>query len=231
MLVDGFETVGGGTISMEGFADQRASLKSKSSNLHGVDHLLTPVLRTQRNGHRGGVIWFTGLSGSGKSTLAMRVEQRLFHKGFQVFVLDGDNVRSGLNSDLGFAPEERTENIRRVGEVAALFAQAGTVCITAFISPYQSDRDRARRAAPDCFYEIYIKADLAVCEGRDPKGLYRKARSGEIKDFTGVSAPYEAPETADLVVDTSSHTIDQCVEMIVGAIEQQLAATLIAEAS
>ena len=231
VLVDGYETVGGGTISMENFADQRSSLQRKSANLHEVDHLLSDGLRTQRNGHRGGVIWFTGLSGAGKSTLAMRVEQRLFNKGFQVFVLDGDNIRAGLNSDLGFSPEDRTENIRRVGEVAALFAQAGTVCITAFISPYQSDRDRARRAAPEAFHEIHIKADLSVCEGRDPKGLYRKARAGEIKEFTGISAPYEAPVTADLVVDTSTDSIDECVEKIITYIEQQLTGALQAAAS
>lgn len=231
VLLDGFETVGGGTISMDGYPDQRHSITRKSTNLHGVEHLLTPTLRHQRNGHRGGVIWFTGLSGAGKSTLAMRVEQRLFNKGFQVFVLDGDNVRSGLNSDLGFSPEDRAENIRRVGEVAALFAQAGTICITAFISPYQSDRDRARTAAPDAFHEIHIKADLAICEQRDPKGLYRKARAGEIKDFTGISAPYEAPENAELVVDTSQHSIDACVQQIVDYIEQALACTIQAEAS
>lgn len=222
VLLDGFETVGGGTISMDGYPDLRHSLQRKSSNLHEVEHLLTPALRSQRNGHRGGVIWFTGLSGAGKSTLAMRVEQRLFNKGLQVFVLDGDNVRNGLNSDLGFSPEDRTENIRRVGEVAALFAQAGTICITAFISPYQSDRDRARAAAPEAFHEIHIKADLDICEQRDPKGLYRKARAGEIKEFTGVSAPYEAPAAADLVVDTSRDNIDFCVQQIVDYIEQAL---------
>ena len=173
-----------------------------------------------RNGHRGAVIWFTGLSGSGKSTLAMRLENMLFARGKHVFVLDGDNVRGGLNSDLGFGPDDRAENIRRVSEVAALFAQAGMICITSFISPYRADRRRARDASPNEFHEIYIQADLETCEQRDPKGLYKKARAGRIKEFTGISAPYEEPLEAELVVDTSQNTIDDCVEMIAQYIER-----------
>jgi bifunctional enzyme CysN/CysC len=148
------------------------------------------------------VLWLTGLSGAGKSTLAIRVERELFHRGYAVYALDGDNVRLGLNADLGFSPNQRTENIRRVGEVAALFADAGLICITSFISPYQTDRDRARAAARQRFHEIYVKADLTVCEARDPKGLYRRARSGEIGDFTGISSPYEPPSAAELTVET-----------------------------
>jgi len=189
-----------------------------------VEHGVTGGSRAARNGHLGAVLWFTGLSGAGKSTLAMEVERRLFQKGYQVYVLDGDNVRRGLNANLGFSPEERAENIRRVGEAAALFADAGFICITAFISPYQADRDRARGAAqrvhPDAFHEIYVQADLATCEGRDPKGLYKRARSGEIQDFTGISAPYEAPAAPELQIDTGSHSVEDCVAAIVRHIEK-----------
>src|SRR5262249_51816128 len=154
--------------------------------------------RAARNGHRGGVVWLTGLSGAGKSTLAMATEALLFQKGYQVFVLDGDNLRHGLNVDLGFSAEDRRENIRRVGEVAALFAEAGQVVITAFISPFRADRDLARAAAQRRegaagFHEIFVRCDLNTLEKRDPKGLYRRARAGEIAEFTGVSAPYEEP--------------------------------------
>lgn len=223
VLVDMYDTVGGGVISMEGYPDQRQLAKAKGTNLYEVDHLLTPAARSWRNGHRGAVVWFTGLSGAGKSTLAMRVEQRLFAKGYQTYVLDGDNVRRGLNADLGFAPEDRAENIRRVGEVAGLFADAGQIVITAFISPYQTDRDRARAAAPCAFHEVYIKADLETCESRDPKGLYKRARSGEIAEFTGVSAPYEAPSAPELVVDTSALSVEESVDAVVAYIENHIA--------
>jgi bifunctional enzyme CysN/CysC len=176
--------------------------------------------RVTRNRHTGGVLWLTGLSGAGKSTLAMAVEQRLFEEGFQVYVLDGDNVRHGLNANLGFSPEDRAENIRRVGEVAALFADAGFIVITAFISPYRSDRARARQASGDSFYEVYVEADLATCEARDPKGLYVKARRGEIADFTGISAPYEAPEDPALTVDTSRHNAADSTDRIVRFVRQ-----------
>lgn len=219
VLVEDFDTVGGGVISMEGLPDQRQAVEVKSTNVISVEHSLTAENRAARNGHQGGVLWFTGLSGSGKSTLAMEVEQRLFAKGYQVYVLDGDNVRRGLNANLGFSPEDRTENIRRVGEAAALFADSGIICITAFISPYRVDRDRARASAPGRFHEIYIKADVTTCEQRDPKGLYKRARAGEIPEFTGVSAPYEPPEAADLVVDTSTQSVSECVGTIIGYIE------------
>lgn len=223
VLVDGYDTVAGGTVSLEGYPDQRRRSGPKSENLTAVEHLLTADGRGRRNGHRGAVVWFTGLSGAGKSTLAMQVEQRLFALGMQVYVLDGDNVRRGLNRDLGFAPEDRVENIRRVGEAAALFADAGVIVITAFISPYRGDRDKAREAAAqDGFHEVYIKADLETCEQRDPKGLYRKARAGEIKEFTGISAPYEPPETAELVVDTMTHDVEASVDLIVDYIRDRL---------
>ena len=166
-------------------------------------HGVTLDARTARNGHQGAVLWFTGLSGAGKSTLALALEAELFARGYQVYVLDGDNVRSGLNANLSFSPEDRAENIRRVGEVAALFADAGFIVISSFISPYRSDRQRARAAGGERFHEIYVKASLEVCEERDPKGLYKRARLGEIKDFTGIQSPYEEPETPQLVIDTS----------------------------
>jgi bifunctional enzyme CysN/CysC len=190
------------------------------TQLTPVDHQVSGDLRARRSGHRGGVLWLTGLSGAGKSTLAMAVEEHLFRKGYSVYVLDGDNIRSGLNSDLGFAPQDRVENIRRVGELAALFADAGMICITAFISPFTTDRARARVAAGAAFHEIYISADLATCEQRDTKGLYRKARTGEIKEFTGISAAYEPPETPELTVDTGNQPVEACIELIVGYIER-----------
>ena len=161
----------------------------KATNLTPVEHKITATMRAQQTGHKGGVLWFTGLSGAGKSTLALELERQLYRRGYHVYVLDGDNVRSGLNANLGFSPEDRGENIRRVGELAALFADAGLIVIAAFISPYQADRDRARAAAGKVFHEVYVKSDLATCEKRDPNGLYQKARRGEIADFTGISAP------------------------------------------
>ncbi len=215
VLVENHDVVGGGIIGRDGIIDMRSTLHQHADNIYTVDHLLTANARTVRNGHKGAVIWLTGLSGAGKSTLAMRVEHALFSRGIQTYVLDGDNVRRGLCKDLGFSHEARTENIRRVGEVAALMADAGLVTITAFISPYIADRRKAREAAGEAFHEIYVKADLATCETRDPKGLYKKARKGELKEFTGISSPYEAPEAPDLVVDTSAVGIDLCVEKIV----------------
>ena len=215
VIIENHDVVGGGIVSMEGYADQRSLLHKAQDNLYAVDHLLPAEARYARNGHKGAVVWLTGLSGAGKSTLAMRVEHALYNKGMQTYVLDGDNVRKGLNADLGFSPEDRAENIRRVGEVAALMADAGLVCITAFISPYRSDRRRARDAAGEAFHEIYVKANLDTCEKRDPKGLYKKARKGEIKDFTGVSAPYEEPDGCELIVDTQNFDIDECVESVV----------------
>ncbi|MFP5469209.1 MAG: adenylyl-sulfate kinase [Alphaproteobacteria bacterium] len=219
VLVDDYDIAGGGIISMEGYADQRQLITQRSTNIVKVEQGVSDDERARMNGHRGGVIWFTGLSGAGKSTLSVELERRLFEKGYSVYVLDGDNIRFGLNANLGFSPEDRSENIRRVGEVAALFARAGMIALTAFISPYRSDRDRARAAAPDRFHEIYVQADVATCESRDPKGLYEKARRGEIKEFTGISAPYEAPETPELVVDTTTHSIEECVSQLAAYVE------------
>ncbi|MEQ9139279.1 MAG: adenylyl-sulfate kinase [Thalassobaculum sp.] len=219
VLIDGYDMAGGGLVSMDGFPDQRARNEPTSQNITAVEHRVTTNARWQANGHKSGVLWLTGLSGAGKSTLAVELEQALFRKGWQAYVLDGDNIRFGLSADLGFAPEDRAENIRRVGEVAALFARAGTLVITAFISPYREDRDRARSVAPELFHEVYVKADLEVCETRDPKGLYKKARKGEISEFTGISAPYEAPVSAELEVDTGSLSLAESVERLLGYVE------------
>lgn len=197
--------------------------EQKSTNITRVEHRITLHQREQRNRHKGGVLWFTGLSGAGKSTLAFALEEALFARGYQVFVLDGDNVRYGLNSDLGFSHEDRTENIRRVGEVAALFASAGVICISAFISPYRADRDMARTAAGDQFNEIYVKADLATCETRDPKGLYKKARRGEIEEFTGVSAPYEEPIGPELTLETGRQSVGDCLSTLLEFFERRFA--------
>ena len=166
--------------------------------------------RERRNGHKSGVLWLTGLSGAGKTTLAFGLGERLFERGYQVYVLDGDRVRAGLNTDLGFSHADRAENIRRGGEMAALFEDAGMICISAFISPYRSDRETARRATRR-FHEVYVKADLATCERRDPKGLYRRARAGEIEHFTGIDDIYEPPESAALVIDTAATTVDEAL--------------------
>ena len=166
--------------------------------------------------HRAACLWFTGLSGSGKSTLARRVERRLVERGVQAYVLDGDNVRHGLNQDLGFGPEDRVENIRRVGEVARLFVDAGTLVLAAFISPYTADRARVRALFDEgTFLEVHVATPLEACEARDPKGLYRRARAGEIGDFTGISAPYEAPTLAELTIDTSEADLDTCAGRII----------------
>jgi adenylylsulfate kinase len=191
-------------------------MMQKSTNVHWHEGHVSREEREGRNGHRGAILWFTGLSGSGKSTLANAVDHRLHELGLSSYVLDGDNVRHGLNGDLGFSPEDRTENIRRIGEVAKLFADAGTFALTAFISPYRDDRDRIRNTTPrsDDFVEIFVYCPLDICEERDPKGLYKKARAGEIPEFTGVSAPYEEPAAAELVVDTAASTLDECVDQV-----------------
>jgi bifunctional enzyme CysN/CysC len=225
VLTDGRNIVAGGLVDMDGYPDQRQSVTVRSSNLSRVDHRVTADARVMRNGHKGGVLWFTGLSGAGKSTIAMEVERRLFQKGYLVYVLDGDNVRNGLNANLGFSPEDRAENIRRIGEVAALFADAGMIAITAFISPYRADRQRARSAAKSSFHEIYVKADVATCEKRDPKGLYKRARRGEIAEFTGISAPYEEPEAAEFVVDTSALSVEDSVRSVVDYVARNFALT------
>lgn len=171
--------------------------------------------RCHNLGQLGQVLWFTGLSGSGKSTIAAEIEKALLKQGKAVYRLDGDNIRHGLNSDLGFSSEDRKENIRRIAEVAALFKDAGLITLVSFISPYRESREFARSCVGDDFFkEIYIRADIAVCAERDPKGLYKKAAAGEIKDFTGVSAPYEEPENPDLIIDTTENTLDESVAVV-----------------
>jgi len=186
----------------------------KSMNLNPVSHDIEAYERTQRFGHQGGVLWFTGLSGSGKSTLAQALERKLFDKGYNVYMLDADNVRNGLNSNLGFSEEDRNENIRRVGEVAAIFSQAGFLVLSAFISPFNKERKKVSEMQNQNFHQVYLSADLKTCEDRDPKGLYKKARLGEIKDFTGIDSPYEVPEKPDLIVDTKKLSIDDSVEKL-----------------
>ena len=219
VLVEDYLPMGGGIVSMEGYPDQRRLITVRSTNITEVGHAVTREARSGRNGHKGAVLWFTGLSGAGKSTLALALERELFAKGYQVYVLDGDNIRAGLNANLGFSPEDRAENIRRVGEVASLFADAGFIVISSFISPYRSDRERARAAAKDTFHEIYVRASLEACEGRDPKGLYKRARTGEIPEFTGISSPYEAPDQPDLVVATDEMPVDECLATLIRYVE------------
>jgi bifunctional enzyme CysN/CysC len=195
----------------------------QSANVFTVAHRVSEDDRGNANRHRGGILWFTGLSGAGKSTLAIELERALFAKRYQAYTLDGDNVRQGLSADLGFSHRDRTENIRRVGEVAALFAEAGFVAIAAFISPYRADRDHIRAAHPRHFNEIYINAPLEVCEARDNKGLYRRARSGELKDFTGVSAPYEPPLAPELEVRSGEQPVAACLAELLAFVERRLA--------
>jgi adenylyl-sulfate kinase len=188
----------------------------KSENISWTRGKITPQQREQQNGHSGYVVWFTGLSAAGKSTIATELERELFGRGKHAYVLDGDNMRHGLCSDLGFAPEDRKENIRRIGEVANLFADAGFVCITAFISPYRSDREIARKITPPGkFIEVYVNTPLEICEQRDPKGLYAKARKGAIKEFTGISAPYEPPLQPEVELRTDQLDVAECVAAIV----------------
>jgi adenylylsulfate kinase len=197
-------------------------LRIKSRHIAWTESFVAHEERAARNGHQGAVVWFTGLSGSGKSTLSKLTEQALFERGCQCYVLDGDNMRHGLNRDLGFSPEDRTENIRRVGEVANLLRDAGQICLTAFISPYRDDRDRARALCGEHpFLEVYLACDLAECERRDPRGLYRKARAGEIRQFTGISAPYEEPADPEVVLRTDRLSPAACVEQVIAALERR----------
>ena len=173
-------------------------------------------------GHRSAVVWFTGLSGSGKSTIANEVERRLYARGVHTFLLDGDNVRHGLNRDLGFTDTDRVENIRRIVEVATLMADAGLVVLTSFISPFRAERDLARSRIGDRFIEVHVDVPLAVAEERDPKGLYAKARAGDLANFTGIDSPYEAPDNPDLVIDTSSLTVEQAADAVLAALDVRL---------
>jgi adenylyl-sulfate kinase len=185
------------------------------SNIFRAASHVTPGERARILGHRPATVWFTGLSGAGKSTLAFAVERSLVDRGVAAYVLDGDNIRHGLNADLGFSPEDRTENIRRIGEVCRLMHDAGLVVLTAFISPYRSDRDGVRALHPhEGFLEVFVDTPIEVCEARDVKGLYARARAGEMPDFSGVSAPYEPPCTPDLTLDTSKQDEQACVEVV-----------------
>jgi len=178
--------------------------------------------RAAAHGHRGAILWFTGLSGSGKSTIAHRVERMLIERGAFAYVLDGDNVRHGLNSDLGFAPEDRVENIRRIGEVARLFADAGALVVSAFISPYRKDRDRVRALmGPGEFIEVFVDTPLEVCEARDPKGLYKKARSGEMSGLTGLDAPYEPPDEPEIHLKTVNLSVDEAADRVISYLERE----------
>jgi len=171
---------------------------------------------------RGATVWLTGLSGSGKSTIAVAAERALIERGRLAYVLDGDNIRHGLNKNLGFSPEDRTENIRRIGEVAKLFTDAGVIVFSSFISPYRADRDNVRvLMGPGDFIEVYVDAPVETCESRDVKGLYKKARAGEIPEFTGISAPYEAPERPEIVLDTQRQSVEESVEQVVRYLEDK----------
>lgn len=190
---------------------------TKSSNTVWHHATVTRARREGANQHKSVILWFTGLSGAGKSTLAHAVEERLYSMGCSTFVLDGDNVRHGLCSDLGFSDEDRVENIRRIGELAKLLIEAGIITLTAFISPFRSDREAARNLVPHGdFIEIYCQCPLEKCEERDVKGLYKKARSGEIPHFTGISSPYQEPVTPELIVNTGNNNLEQCVDRVVG---------------
>ena len=177
---------------------------------------VTRARRQQQNKHRSLILWFTGLSGSGKSTLAHAVEEKLHQMGCRTFVCDGDNVRHGLNSNLGFSKEDRKENIRRIGEMCKLFIEAGVIALTAFISPFREDRERVRKLVQEGdFIEIFCDCSLEICESRDVKGMYAKARRGEIKEFTGISAPYERPENPEMIIETGKLNLEQCVDIII----------------
>ena len=198
----------------------------KSSNVVWHAHQVTHADRVGQMGQKPCILWFTGLSGSGKSTLANALEGELFRAGHHSYLLDGDNVRHGLNKDLGFSEEDRVENIRRIGEVAKLFVDSGLIVLTAFISPFRADRDLVRGLVGDgAFIEVYVKAPLDVCESRDPKGLYKKARSGEIKHFTGIDSPYEAPEKPEIEIDTGAEDLSACTGRLLDFLVERGAVT------
>ena len=194
----------------------------KATNIVWHEASVDRAARADKRGHRSAILWFTGLSGSGKSTLANAVNAALFERGMATYVLDGDNVRHGLCKDLGFSDADREENIRRIGEVAKLFLDAGVIVLTAFVSPFRADRDKARDLVETGdFFEIFCAADLDVCESRDPKGLYAKARSGAIKEFTGISSPYEAPDTPELKIDTGAQDLGESVNVVIKALQDK----------
>ena len=202
--------------------ESRSEISSRSTNIVWHQSSVAREDRANKSGHGSAILWFTGLSGSGKSTLANAVNSALFNRGLATYVLDGDNIRHGLCKDLGFSDQDREENIRRIGEVAKLFLDAGVIVLTAFVSPFRADRERARKLVKEGdFIEIYCSANLKVCEERDTKGLYAKARKGDIKDFTGISSPYEVPDNPELLIETGSLNLDLCVEKIVLDLERR----------
>lgn len=213
-ILDDEEILAGGIIDLKNYPDQREVKTHHTKNIVPVRNTIAEIDRSIKFNHRPGIIWLTGLSGSGKSTLSKNVEKRLFKKDFNIFTLDGDNLRLGLNKNLNFSPEDRTENIRRTAEVARLFTQAGFIVLVSLISPYRSERKKARDIRPELFREIYVKASIEVCKARDVKGLYRKALRGDIKNFTGISSPYEEPEKPDLTIDTSDQKVDESIELL-----------------
>jgi len=195
--------------------------KQKATNVTWHEHTITQEHREQLLNQKGAVLWFTGLSGSGKSTVANEVAYQLHQQGKLTYVLDGDNIRHGLNKNLGFSPEDRAENIRRISEVANLFCDAGIITMTAFISPYQKDRNICRQLVGEGrFFEIHVMACLDTCEQRDPKGLYKKARSGEIKEFTGISAPYEVPDKPELIIDTDKYNVEESAQLVIQKLQE-----------
>ncbi|MGD6816232.1 adenylyl-sulfate kinase [Metabacillus sp. 84] len=195
---------------------------SQSKNVTWHEHSITKQERREKNGHHSFVIWFTGLSGSGKSTIANELARMLHKSGVQVYVLDGDNVRQGLNGDLGFSDEDRRENIRRIGEVSKLFTDAGSVVITAFISPFKEDRSHVRKIMePDEFIEVFAECSLEQCEARDPKGLYKKARKGEIKGFTGIDSPYEKPDHPEITLQSGKYNPAECAEQVISFLKDK----------
>jgi adenylylsulfate kinase len=196
--------------------------EQKATNIVWHPGAVTRDDREKMNGHKGCTVWLTGLSGSGKSTIAVDLEKRLWERDVRCYILDGDNIRHGLNKNLGFSPEDRTENIRRIGEVAKLFTEAGLVTLTAFISPYRADRDQVRSImSSGDFIEVFVECPVEVCEERDVKGLYKKARAGEIKEFTGISAPYEAPLRPELTIHTSEQSVEASARQILGYLESR----------
>ncbi len=196
--------------------------QEKSMNITWHHGKIARKDREELMGQKGVTVWLTGLSGSGKSTIAVELEHALIENGHHAYILDGDNVRHGLNKNLGFSPEDRTENIRRIGEVARLFTDSNIITITAFISPYRDDRDEARKLQSDGeFVEVFVKCPVEVCEERDTKGLYKKARAGEIKEFTGISAPYEEPDNAEITIDSSKLSVEESTRAILGYLEEK----------
>ena len=213
-LLDEKEIVAGGIVDIRNYPDQREYKDNFKQNIVPENYAVSEIDRSIRFNHRPGIVWLTGLSGAGKSTIAKNVEKRLFHKNINIFSLDGDNLRIGLNKNLNFSPEDRTENIRRTAEVANLFTKAGFIVLVSLISPYRSERKKARDIRPEIFREIYIEASVEVCSKRDVKGLYAKAIKGEIKNFTGISSPYEPPEMPNLVINTSRCSVEESVRKL-----------------